>query len=257
MAKITTEETVITPHIAAYWLQSNTFNRSISRKAVSKYATDMADGNWRLNHQGIAFDDKGVLVDGQHRLHAVIESGASVRMLVTYGADRTGIDELRPRSTADVIKFGGLSDWIGTKEVQIARAMLVAADGDKQISSSTSSIAKFADAHKDNIQATARMFRSNKRGLPASLRGAVAIALDTVPSDVVASFVEILYTGCPESRSDIAALKLREYAITHELSGRAAQIGMMKVTMRALKAFWDRHEIGSLRMPEGFIFTLK
>jgi hypothetical protein len=47
----------------------------------------LRDGSWQVTHQGIAIDTEGNLLDGQHRLYAVIESGVSVSMTVSRGVD--------------------------------------------------------------------------------------------------------------------------------------------------------------------------
>lgn len=63
----------ITPDIAAMWLREcNNGNRAIKQGVVKKYAQDIIEGNWRITHQCIAFDSTGHLVDGQHRLSAVV-----------------------------------------------------------------------------------------------------------------------------------------------------------------------------------------
>jgi hypothetical protein len=75
----------VTPELAARWLKNNFRNRSVREDVVSAYARDMANGRWVYTHQGIAFNDRDELIDGQHRLHAVILSGlAAVRMMVTF-----------------------------------------------------------------------------------------------------------------------------------------------------------------------------
>ncbi len=84
----------VTPEIATDWLDNRNLsenrpfnNRSVSTHIVDKYAEIMADGRWMLTHQGIAFDREGWLVDGQHRLKAVIVSGVAVELLVTPDCD--------------------------------------------------------------------------------------------------------------------------------------------------------------------------
>ena len=52
---------------------------------VRAYAADMSAGNWQLTGESIKFAAGGALLDGQHRLRAVIESGATVYMFVTRG----------------------------------------------------------------------------------------------------------------------------------------------------------------------------
>lgn len=83
---ITSKMEYITPKIAAEYLLRNLLNnRNLRPTYVSALASAMARGEWQQNHQGIAFNSKGQLVDGQHRLSAIIQSGISVYMLVTRG----------------------------------------------------------------------------------------------------------------------------------------------------------------------------
>lgn len=59
--------------------------RKRTESRVNMYAADMAAGNWGLTGQGISFDENGHLLDGQHRLAAVVKSGKTVDMLVVRG----------------------------------------------------------------------------------------------------------------------------------------------------------------------------
>ena len=81
---MTTRIETITPEVANEYLHSNVrCNRSVHSKVVSKYARDMKSGNFRITHQGIAFDSDGMLIDGQHRLMACVSSGTPFMSLVT------------------------------------------------------------------------------------------------------------------------------------------------------------------------------
>lgn len=76
---------MVSPDTAAQWLAQNTINRNIRNSLVRTYARDMAAGNWQLTGEAIKFDTDGCLRDGQHRLNAVIQSGATVPMFVIRG----------------------------------------------------------------------------------------------------------------------------------------------------------------------------
>jgi len=73
---------LIDPETAIDYLGMNKNNRQVSKKAVKFFAQLMKDGKWELNHQGIAFDVAGRLIDGQHRLEAIVEAEISVEMYV-------------------------------------------------------------------------------------------------------------------------------------------------------------------------------
>lgn len=97
----------VTPEMAERWLTQNTKgNRSVSMYTVAKYATDMKAGRWEVTHQGIAFNKTGELVDGQHRLHAIIAAGLPVQMVVSTGLSveyNSALDQGKARSARDLL----------------------------------------------------------------------------------------------------------------------------------------------------------
>jgi hypothetical protein len=56
------------------------FLAPLSKRTVRDFAEAMRRGDWRLTHQGIAFDASGALVDGQHRLAAIVEADVPVEI---------------------------------------------------------------------------------------------------------------------------------------------------------------------------------
>jgi hypothetical protein len=100
----------ISPAKAAEMLEANTTNRPLSRPVVKAFAEAMRRGDWMVTHQGIAFDGNGALVDGQHRLAAVIEADVPVEMTVFTEVDEGTFDVLdtgKRRSAADVLAIEG------------------------------------------------------------------------------------------------------------------------------------------------------
>lgn len=75
----------VTPKIAKEWLGMMTGNRPLRPRAVNRYAADMASGNWSLGVGSIDFDTRCNLINGQHRLHACIQSGCSFETVVHFG----------------------------------------------------------------------------------------------------------------------------------------------------------------------------
>lgn len=84
--------TLVTPKMAQALLERNGGNRPViwtgATRSVAAYAGAMARGEWVLNGEPIIISSDGDLNDGQHRLHAVIESGVSVQMMITFGVER-------------------------------------------------------------------------------------------------------------------------------------------------------------------------
>ncbi len=76
---------LVTPDMAREMLQSNTENRRVRVAWVENLASQIERGEWMITHQGIAFDETGRLVDGQHRLMAIVMADRAVSVLVTRG----------------------------------------------------------------------------------------------------------------------------------------------------------------------------
>lgn len=129
-----TELESISPETARKYLGKNTENRPIRQSWVEALAGMMQRGEWKLLHQGIAFDDTGRLVDGQHRLLAILSSGVTVKMTVTRDLEPESyryIDGGAKRSISDRLKL--LNDPnINTIAIAIVRAYIAhGALGDK------------------------------------------------------------------------------------------------------------------------------
>ena len=86
---ITTRIMDITPQIAKKLLDANVANyRGINHRRVEMYAREMREGLWQENYEPIHVYEGGILANGQHRLTAIVESGATVKMLVIAGVKR-------------------------------------------------------------------------------------------------------------------------------------------------------------------------
>lgn len=72
----------ITPEIARSYLNHNGHNRPIRKFWVRELALRMKEGSFETRRDGLLIDENGNLLNGQHRLSAVIESGSTVKMWV-------------------------------------------------------------------------------------------------------------------------------------------------------------------------------
>lgn len=98
----------VTPETAREWLDKyNTANRPIIKQNVKSLVNDITSGLWREDHpHAIVFDTSGRLIDGQHRLLAVVEAKTPVVMNVIRGASpdiRDFIDTGKSRKMSDRI----------------------------------------------------------------------------------------------------------------------------------------------------------
>lgn len=77
----------IGPTQAKALLEKNARNRPLSKRAVSLLADAIRRGEWQPNGATIVVGSDGLLLDGQHRLSAVVEAGIPVPMLMVSDAD--------------------------------------------------------------------------------------------------------------------------------------------------------------------------
>lgn len=103
----------VTPDMAARWLRSNGINRNLRMAKVNQYARDMAEGRWTLSNDDVCFDTDGVLLNGQHRLTAVVRSGQTVLLGIKRNVPRSAmpnIDTGASRTASDVLRLEGESN---------------------------------------------------------------------------------------------------------------------------------------------------
>lgn len=114
---VASEVQTITPAIAAKMLEGNANNRALSEGRVRGLADAMTAGEWRVA-QPIILDYNGRLVDGQHRLQAVIRSGVPTKFLVVTGVEPetfSVVDQGKNRTAVDLHHImGGINSAIHT-----------------------------------------------------------------------------------------------------------------------------------------------
>ena len=99
----------ITPEIAQKILDEQNPNnyRNLKPAVVAMYAKDMKEGKWIKNGDCIRFDQNGVLLDGQHRLRAIVESGIPQDFVIVEDVPSEGVKTIdigHKRSIEDYLK---------------------------------------------------------------------------------------------------------------------------------------------------------
>ncbi len=103
----------VTPAQATDWLATMGANRRLNASHVARLAEDIRRGDWRQTFDPIRFNKKGELVDGQHRLSAIVTSGKTVALYVVRNLDARAmavIDTGRARSVADAMQINGVAN---------------------------------------------------------------------------------------------------------------------------------------------------
>jgi hypothetical protein len=76
----------IDPALASDLLALNfSDNRKLSKLTVQRFSSDMKEGRWLLGNDALTFNAAGRLVNGQHRLNAVVQSKTTQRFIILSG----------------------------------------------------------------------------------------------------------------------------------------------------------------------------
>ena len=129
---ITFDLETVTPALAAEWLGANHGNRNQRPRAVSAYARDILNGAWLITGESIKFDWNDRLIDGQHRLEAVIVTGHTIRTLVVRNLNpivQGVLDTNAKRTAADALRFSGVD--IQPKDIASVARVAIAYESGK------------------------------------------------------------------------------------------------------------------------------
>lgn len=194
--KVSASVETVTPGRAEEWLGKNLANRNVRFRVVAAYARDMLHGVWQLTGEPIKFSVNGRLLDGQHRLHAVIEAGVPAEMLVVRGLpDETQsvMDSGARRTAGDALKLRGEASY--THLAAAARLGIAFVNGDPlggrgTFTATHTEILKFVDDHPDLRDAVTLAIRyRNAIDMPPSILSVSAWILSRVDAEDLEIFL--------------------------------------------------------------------
>lgn len=97
--------TLMTPEVADSLLRGNRYNRAIRKAWVSFLANEIRNGRWKLTSSAIAIAPDGRVLNGQHRLMAIVEAGIPAMVMLALNMPEDGFvaeDRGIGRTVADV-----------------------------------------------------------------------------------------------------------------------------------------------------------
>lgn len=111
----------VTPAIAKSLLKRNHKNRNPKDSNIANLKMQMLQNQWNpLNGESIKISKSGQLIDGQHRLQAVIAADVNVPILFTFNCDEESlitVDGGVSRSASDVLKIHGVKYYANIPSV--------------------------------------------------------------------------------------------------------------------------------------------
>lgn len=97
---------LVTPALARLWMSRPSAKvRKTSTAVVSKYANQINRGTFAVTHQSIAIATDGSVLDGWHRLSAVIQADKACWMTVSFNADASTFSDIDRGSNRQAHQF--------------------------------------------------------------------------------------------------------------------------------------------------------
>lgn len=261
-------EVLVTPEIAATYLAKNHNNRRLDMFHVRKLSKDIREGKWVLNGDTVRFDIDGNLIDGQHRLNAVIHSGVSIPMLVIEGIENPNAFKTID-TNAKLRNVGQILGLMGVKNSNlsgaIARRLKHYEDTvEKENFSldvaafryiSTQDIIQYLEKHEEEIQQMILRIKSHlvfKQCAAGTSLVTSLILCNRFDSEKTNEMIDILITGS-HAQIDSPIIKLRDRLLTPApRRGKAWDLEIMAIVVKAFIKFIEGKPARHLRwMREG------
>lgn len=257
----TAEFEEISPGQAQLWLDDAATNRTKAARWVDRCADMISRGDWLPTDQGIGFNKKGQLINGQHRLTAIVKADKSAILLVVRGLDdRAQLveDQGRRRTPHEQIH---LQHGFNCQPLHIAtaKAMLMSVGGvgeqaRRAVASDMQLLDRYYVRHRESIEFTIGDFWKKKvlKGVTiAPVYAPVARAFYSQPQDRLRRFLEVVIDGMSEDMEEFPAIVLRNYLIDGREKALSSRKGkdrylIYKKTEIALAAFLEKRKIQRL-----------
>ena len=228
----------ITPDMAKAMLAKNMKNnRRLNHNTVKRYARIMKAGGWNLTHQGLGFDDMGQLIDGQHRLEAIVMANVPITMMVTYGVQHTDgeaftIDTGTKRTTQNIMQISGITDVVYKNMSSYVSAYMRMKIKTNSSMPEATEIISYIDRHYDDVAVIESIIGRGSTGSSgATLHTIVGVAIISAyyrgeSEDALRRFVQVYRNNdvdyC-ERYNPRHALNLRDWVRSHKSSPETLQ----------------------------------
>lgn len=208
-------------------------NRRSQPHLIDKYVDLILNDGWNPGHQGIAFDTEGFLVDGAHRLKAIVkadavEPGIAVALQITINLPveaMRDVDTVRRRSLSDRLTMKGYANSniisaMGRITYLYANAQFDTPDPRywEHSRPSRNVLEDFIDANRESMAASARIGTRSNLLTGTALAAAHWICTQAHPNADMATFLDQLSDGENIGRGN-PVFALRRFAVNGRAKG--------------------------------------
>jgi hypothetical protein len=238
--------TTITPEMAMALLEKNTKNRNPSKRQIAFLTNEIKEGRFVFNGESIIIAEDGTLLDGQHRLMAVVEANMPIKSVlirdVPKEAQKT-IDVGTCRSASDVMAMDGIK--YSTAIAAGIRNIANGCDNKSRKRISTTEIMEMYEKEKELMDAmteyTIHLYNTSSKVISAS-QAMAYMYLFSLEDRLAKKFIKEIFTGRQFGKSN-AAILLRNRLVDDKLS-RNRMIGSLKKEL--FQTAWKKYLEGEV-----------
>lgn len=242
----------VTPELAEEWLGKNTHNRNIRQASVTAYARDMTAGHWHVTAEPVKFTSDGTLLDGQHRLLAVVSAGVPVEMFVAKGvaADAQRVmDTGAKRSPGDMLKLDGYANHSALAAA--ARFAMTYQSGlesrNQGMAPTNSEISEFVTANPDLVSAVATVtYYRNTIDIPTSVTAVAWWRLVQLDAEACETFFSSIATSATKGTGDPRSTLISRLQSSRRNGERLPQTAQLSMVFRVWNAWRKGGSLQSL-----------
>lgn len=248
----------VTVAMAKAWLEKNKSNRKVSKPLVAKWLRAMVADQWRGDDspEGISIGVDGALLDGQHRLLALVEYGKPVRMLVIYNVSeeaRKVMNSGRSRSVADTLKLHYGVEY--PRPVVAAASRLRKYETGERLSLSADEVLEIYRRHRIGFQWWNAQTKTIRLG-GAYMSGPLVFLHKKNKKDVELFYDKLQSMAGLARNSPVH--RIRDYLLMRDKGGYSGAAEAALMVFTAFGHFQDKHTLSKLQLaPETFSYYRK
>jgi len=239
-------------------------NRRQRGRLKQRFMEAMAKGQWKLTGESIKFNTKGELIDGQHRLEAVIETGKSIQILVCRNVPDEAFMELDTggtRTPSDLLTVAGYDYTSGVASAIRNLTSIYEIEGGDMAGSSLGrkrvdpeTLLEYAKEHGEQLVEAVKKTMSKESKVvcgPPSLFAALYFIFSEHNKKGADAFFDSLIDGVGlERHGPVYELRKLLLQFRQDKHNKRPNFYKAAITIKAWNAFQNRASVHALRYSE-------
>lgn len=259
-------EAEVTPDMAReMWEKSNgnprftSKGKMVNREKVKALAEVLRNGGWHMSGDTIKFGENGELIDGHHRIAAIIESGVPARLLIVEGVSPDGAKHIDSNNRRAEYARLNTAPFVPAM-IRLERAMMSGGIVSRMDYVPSALIEAGINENREYLEFIARVRSRNSMGNKRYMRNSSfdCAILHALKCGVSREEIELITykvaSGDIDFNAEPALFKLREFCITNNLGGHCSPSARISNCCFIQQCIYDHlngtYKKGSYRSPK-------